>query len=163
MKAARTPGPGGKRGIVGRQADQLPPPSALRLRDRQTEVLGNHARVAAKLLRIGGGAAEDLRQPNGHMAQMVVRHVREQRLEEVVPAHALIEGRGQALEGLRPTRPLIERRNRVAPGHAQKVSSLSSAGTSSRVASPPARQTVTPTARPISSAVIIRCRSAALV
>jgi hypothetical protein len=68
-------------------------------------------RVAAVVLGVVGRTSEHLGQPRRDAMRMLLRHVGEQRAEELVLANARVEGGGQALERLLAANPLIQRRD----------------------------------------------------
>src|SRR2546429_69548 len=59
---------------------------------------------------VGGGPAQDLSQPEGHVLRVLRAHLGEDRREQRVLADVGVEHPGQAREGGCPARPLEERR-----------------------------------------------------
>src|SRR4051794_1189192 len=144
-------GVGRELGVAGRERNQGQPAEALLLGDREVIVLVQHVRVATVALGVVGRPAEDLGQPRGHVLGVVLRHVREQRADELVGAHALVERLGQSLERRFPARPVID--GGWIGGH------VSSVGTTVSSSRRPPRTTAIRTSRPMSSATIRRWRS----
>ena len=107
---------GGQSGLVGGGRDELDPARALLFGDGQTEVLGEHVRVAAVLLRIGRWTAKDLAEPEGDVVRMILREVGEHGAEDRIGADAPVEGAGQPVERFGAPGPFVERWSNVGVG-----------------------------------------------
>src|SRR3954462_3649442 len=73
------------------------------------QVLPNHVRMPAMALRILGRPTKDFRKERGDMLWMLVAHVREDRRQNGVVPHPLIEARRQAVQHIDTADPFVER------------------------------------------------------
>ena len=78
-------------------------------------MLADHVRVSAMRGRVLRRPAQHFGQECGDMLRVFAIHVGEDRGEDFVVVHALIEACGQAVEGVEATGPLVEGRDAI--GH----------------------------------------------
>lgn len=95
------------RGVV----HQIDPAAALRLRDVLADVLGDHVAVAALPFGVGGGATEDLADPQGDVPGVLGREVGEQGAEELVLENLGVEDVGEPREGVGAACPVVQARH----------------------------------------------------
>jgi hypothetical protein len=99
-----------QRHLVRRIHDQVQPAPALFLGDGPAEVLGQHELVAAPLGGVGGRPAEDLTQPQRHVAGVTGIHAGEHRREHRVVGDASVERLGQPQQRRFAAGPGVKRR-----------------------------------------------------
>ncbi len=98
---------------------QRHPAGALRLGQMLAKMFAQHRGVAAALAAVARRAAEHLGDEVRDMLRMGRIHPREQRRQQGVLRHPLIEHLGQALECRHAASPLVQAGHRIRVGHAE--------------------------------------------
>jgi hypothetical protein len=93
---------------------QAYPAAPLILSEVSIEMLPNHVRVPAVVLRVVWWATENFGQERGNVRWMVTAHVREDRPQQCIVPDVLVEAAGQSVQGFDAADPLVEARNSVA-------------------------------------------------
>jgi hypothetical protein len=103
--------------FVGRVEEQVHPAPALLLGELAIEVPLDHVGMASVLAGIRLRAAEHLGEERSHVGGMVGAHVGEDRSQSGIVLDALVETRGQSVQRVHATQPLVGTRDlRISHG-----------------------------------------------